>query len=198
MTYPRNKTSAAPTPLFLQPCPNFRASWVGKIPWRRKWQPTPIFLPRESHVQRSLELQSRGSQRVGHNWATNTHTYNLCLSQKSRLIFVASKSFFLLIGLYILWGQGTVFYASFSSTQYLTEIFADFVSICMLSRVWFFVSLWNVAHQAPLSRRFSRQKYRSRLPFLPPGELPDPGIKPMLLCLLHGRWILYHLHILGF
>ena len=32
--------------------------WVGKIPWRRKWQPTPVFLPAESHGQRSL---------VGHN-----------------------------------------------------------------------------------------------------------------------------------
>ena len=28
--------------------------WVGKIPWRRKWQPIPIFLPRESQGQRSL------------------------------------------------------------------------------------------------------------------------------------------------
>ena len=28
--------------------------WVGMIPWRRKWQPTPVFLPRESHGQRSL------------------------------------------------------------------------------------------------------------------------------------------------
>ena len=28
--------------------------WVWKIPWRRKWQPTPVFLPRESHGQRSL------------------------------------------------------------------------------------------------------------------------------------------------
>ena len=28
--------------------------WVGKISWRRKWQPTPVFLPGESHAQRSL------------------------------------------------------------------------------------------------------------------------------------------------
>ena len=28
--------------------------WVGKIPWRRKWQPTLVFLPAESHGQRSL------------------------------------------------------------------------------------------------------------------------------------------------
>ena len=29
-------------------------SYVGKIPWRRAWQPTPVFLPGESHGQRSL------------------------------------------------------------------------------------------------------------------------------------------------
>ena len=29
--------------------------WVGKIPWRRKWQPTPVFLPENSHGQKSLE-----------------------------------------------------------------------------------------------------------------------------------------------
>ena len=28
--------------------------WAGKIPWRREWQPTPVFLPGESHGQRSL------------------------------------------------------------------------------------------------------------------------------------------------
>ena len=29
-------------------------SWVGKIPWRRKWQSTPVLLPGKSHGQRSL------------------------------------------------------------------------------------------------------------------------------------------------
>ena len=28
--------------------------WVGKIPWRREWQPTPVFLPGKSHGQKSL------------------------------------------------------------------------------------------------------------------------------------------------
>ena len=28
--------------------------WVGKMPWRRKWQLTPVVLPRKSHGQRSL------------------------------------------------------------------------------------------------------------------------------------------------
>ena len=28
--------------------------WVGEVPWRREWQPTPVFLPGEFHGQRSL------------------------------------------------------------------------------------------------------------------------------------------------
>ena len=32
--------------------------WVGKIPWRRAWQPTPVFLPGESHGQRNLAVYS--------------------------------------------------------------------------------------------------------------------------------------------
>ena len=40
--------------------------WFGKMPWRRAQQPTPVFLPGESHGQRSLAgyIQSMGSQRV--------------------------------------------------------------------------------------------------------------------------------------
>ena len=42
--------------------------WVGKIPWRRAWQPTPVFLPGESPwTKRPGGLQFMGSQRVGHN-----------------------------------------------------------------------------------------------------------------------------------
>ena len=31
-----------------------RETWVGKIPWRKKWQPTPVLLPGKSHGLRSL------------------------------------------------------------------------------------------------------------------------------------------------
>ena len=41
-----------------------------------------------------------------------------------------------------------------------------------------FVTLWTVAHQAPLSIGFSRQEYQSGLPCPPPGDLLDPGIEP--------------------
>ena len=48
----------------------------------------------------------------------------------------------------------------------------------LLSRVRLFVTPWTVAHQAPLSMEFSRQEYWSGLPFLSPGDLPNPGIRP--------------------
>ena len=37
---------------------------------------------------------------------------------------------------------------------------------------------WTVAHQAPPSMGFCKQEYWSGFPFLSPGDLPDPGIKP--------------------
>ena len=40
---------------------------VGEIPWRRKWQPTPVLLPRKFHGWRSLVGYSLWLQRVGHN-----------------------------------------------------------------------------------------------------------------------------------
>ena len=47
-----------------------------------------------------------------------------------------------------------------------------------LSSVQLFVTPWTVAYQAPPSMGFSRQEYRSGLPFPSPGDLPDPGIEP--------------------
>ena len=41
------------------------------------------------------------------------------------------------------------------------------------------MTLWTVAHQAPLSTGFSRHEYWSGLPFLFTGDLPNPGIKPL-------------------
>ena len=40
--------------------------WVRKVPWRRPWQPTPVFLPGEFHGQRSLEGDSP--------WVTTSQT----------------------------------------------------------------------------------------------------------------------------
>ena len=47
------------------------------------------------------------------------------------------------------------------------------------SHVQLFATLRTVTHQAPLFMGFSRQKYWSGLPWPPPGDLPNPGIKPV-------------------
>ena len=52
------------------------------------------------------------------------------------------------------------------------------VNVKSLSPVRLFEILWTVAYQVPPSMGFSRQEYWSGLPFLSPGDLPDPGIEP--------------------
>ena len=58
------------------------------------------------------------------------------------------------------------------------------ICVCMLSHfshVQLFATLQTVAHQAPLSMRFSRQEYWSGLPFPSPRDLPTQGSNPGLL-----------------
>ena len=50
------------------------------------------------------------------------------------------------------------------------------VNVCSVTQLY--PTLWTVARQAPLPMEFSRQEYWSRLPFPPPGDLPDPKIEP--------------------
>ena len=62
--------------------------WIGKIPWRRDWQPTPIFLPRESHGQRGLvgcyqwgckesDTTEHAHMQTPTNIQTHTHLYSV-------------------------------------------------------------------------------------------------------------------------
>ena len=53
------------------------------------------------------------------------------------------------------------------------------VKVKSLSRVQLFATPWTVASQASLSMGFPRQEFWSELPFPSPGDLPDPGIKPV-------------------
>ena len=53
----------------------------------------------------------------------------------------------------------------------------------LLSHACLFAIPWTVAYQAPPSMESSRKEYWSGLPFLSPGDLPNPGIKPGSLAL---------------
>ena len=72
--------------------------WVGKMPWRRKWQPTPVFLPGGPHGQRSLAGYSpwdcTESEMTKHVQAhvcthrcahTHTHTHTHCMTTQVSL-----------------------------------------------------------------------------------------------------------------
>ena len=98
--------------------------------WRRKWQPTPVFLSGESQGQRSL---------VGCClWG--------CTESDTD------------------WSDLAAAAASIESVK--VKVVSDSAQ-----------PPWTVAHQAPLSMEFSRQEYWSGLPFPSPGDLPNPGIE---------------------
>ena len=71
-------------------------SWVRKIPWRREWLPTPVFLPGEFHGQRSLAgyspwgcKESDSTEQITHIH-THTHTYTHCQNQNTLPISLIS------------------------------------------------------------------------------------------------------------
>ena len=64
-------------------------------------------------------------------------------------------------------------YCPVFSDVFVMSLRAKSLQLCQL-----FVTAWILTHQAPLSMGFSRQEYRSGLPFPPPGDLPNLGIFP--------------------
>ena len=131
-----------------------------------------------------------------HPWKGGLATFRLlpgsggdcstCLSSSRRLAWLAV----------IPWSPRQQERASFNVQMFVLSHF---------SHVWCSVTPWTMATQAPLSMGFSRQEYWSGLPCLPPGDLPNPGIKPMspalqvnsLLPSHLGNLLIYLVHISG-
>ena len=68
-----------------------------KISWKREWQPTSVFLPREFHGQRSLAGCSPWGHRVIHGWGTNTYTQSRVQKGRTGALRISSSiSFWLL------------------------------------------------------------------------------------------------------
>ena len=55
--------------------PSMQETRVRKIPWRREWQPTPVFLPGESHGQRSMVGYTSWGHRESDMTEQHTHTH---------------------------------------------------------------------------------------------------------------------------
>ena len=144
---------------------------VGKIPWRRKWQPTPAFRPGEPHGQRSLAGCSPWGRRV----ITTEHAHTEHKDVKGLPFFPVPHP-----------ALGTnktrkhVYKLTFSEVLTLAKVWDEKwkMKVKSLSRVRLFATPWTVAYQAPPSMGFSRQECWSGLPFPSPGDLPNPGIEP--------------------
>ena len=78
--------------------------------------------------------------------------------------------------------KGTVF-IGFSGWCSQSNWMACYLTHAVLNCVQLFATLWTVVCQALLSMGFSRQEYRSGLPFPPPGDVSNPGMKPRSLAL---------------
>ena len=137
-----------------------------------------------------ISLQSKGLSRVFSNTAVQNHQFfsaqlysipvNLLKTYKANVILCSTTSYLCVNGKVHLkvrvLRRGHLVYFRLR----------DNILACVLSRlshVWFFVTLWTVAHQAPLSGGFSRQEHWSGSPCLPPGALPDPETEPVSLSL---------------
>ena len=71
--------------------------WVKKIPWGRKWQHTPVFLPGESHGQKSL---------VGYSpWGCKRGGHNLTTKQQQQIVRYKPLKYLCLNNLMVAWTQ---------------------------------------------------------------------------------------------
>ena len=61
--------------------------WVGKIPWRRQWLPTPVFLPGEFYGQKSLVCYSPWGHKKSDTTEQLTHAHMLMTQQLFKNIF---------------------------------------------------------------------------------------------------------------
>ena len=124
--------------------------WVRKIPWRRKWQPTLVFFPGESHGQRTLVGYTPwGHQRVRHDLATKQPQQNLSLNEFYHNLFLRLLSFT------HLWhfARKKIFLLLFSPFQ---QNFVPLGSLrCILSSFKRWAQLWPLSrlHTAPCKYR---------------------------------------------
>ena len=130
-------------------------------------------------------LQSMGSLRVGHDWATSLSLFTFMFGEGNGSPLQCSCLENPRDG-GAWWAAVCRVAQSQTWLKGLSKMRSYWSNSCVLSlfsRVWLFVTPWTVACQAPPSMEFSRQEYWSGLPFPSPGDLPNPRIKPGFLAL---------------
>ena len=103
--------------------------WARTIPWRRKWQPTPVFLPGESHGQRSLEGYSpvgRKESDMTEHIHTNDHLH--LLGPVRILWFLMVRNFFNEEQKWRGEEGESKYHVKYISSYFKTKMFSDFTS----------------------------------------------------------------------
>ena len=168
--------------------------WVGKIPWRRKWQSTPVFLPGKSHGGRSLV----GYSSCGHKELdTIEQLHFLSITQIVSLSsFLAEflsfqylnfySSMYVLLYVNVPCWISTVMHRSalraVSINQYLVSVCVPkFCLACVCAKLLQLCPILCSPIDCSLPgysvHVISSQEYLNGLPCPSPGDLPDPGIK---------------------
>ena len=135
---------------------------------------------------------SLGNWFADEGWNINTF---LCPGIKFRLLYTLANCFLVLTPpTQILWDSGSQTcwalhpynklnkyrktQKAFVHVNYIYE-YIPCIHDQLFNHVWLSVTLWTIAHQAPLPMGFPRQEYWTGLLFPPPGNLLDPGIELM-------------------
>ena len=108
----------------------------------------------------------------------STHLYNYVIMLLQEHLFSELCVLFFLNTLRYNFKTNKMCYFMGDSSMHFDKLMC---ALSHFSHVWFCATLWTIASQAPLSMGFSRQECWSGLPRPPPGDLPDPGIKPASL-----------------
>ena len=91
------------------------------------------------------------------------------------------------VNAYLIGLRGKLHEIKYNSRYMMIKYICVYIRLQLLlsrfRRVQLCVTLWTVAHQAPLSMEFSRQEYCSGFLCPPPGDLPNPGTEPRSLAL---------------
>ena len=129
---------------------------VSKIPWRREWLHTPVFLPRDFHGLRQLIWDTVHGVTKSWMWLTSFLCRLLLPSHFSRVWLCdptdSSPPGSPIPG--IRWARTLEWVAISFSNAWKWK-----VKVKSLSRVWLFATPWTTAYEAPLSMGFSRQEY---------------------------------------
>ena len=120
--------------------------WVGKIPWRRAWQPASVFFPGESPwTEEPGGLQSIGLQRVGHDWSDLARSMHILLIPQLQFNFKESFKSWIVVK----YTQHQIYHLTISKCT--SGVFSSLhIVVQPISRSLFILQNWN---SEPLSPR---------------------------------------------